>query len=130
MANNTNDPILDVSSMDIFRRILGDKWKFFAILHLFNGPKRFGELRYSLDSITQKVLTENLRELERVGVIYRTIYSSASPRVEYALTPLGEALRPTFLSSISWCLEYAQEYREGRITGVVSDPDEASSAQT
>jgi|GEM_PF-865633 len=113
MANNTD--ISRTSSMDILRRIFGDKWKFLTICHLFNGPMRFGELQYFLDSITKKVLTENLRELEQLGIIYRIIYPGSTTRVEYALTKLGKTLRPIIQSCNSWCLHYSHEYRQGLV---------------
>ena len=55
------------STFEIVRRLCGDKWKFLIICYLFNGPKRYGELQYHLDSIKPKVLTENLKELEDLG---------------------------------------------------------------
>ena len=60
------------STFEIVRRLCGDKWKFLIICYLFNGPKRYGELQYHLDSIKPKVLTENLKELEDLGIIQRT----------------------------------------------------------
>lgn len=99
------------TSFEIVRRVAGDKWKFLIICYLFNGPKRFGELQYHVDSITQKVLTENLRELEQMGIIERRTYQEAAPRVEYSLTHIGETLQPIFQSLIIWSLSYSREYR-------------------
>ena len=73
------------STFEIVRRLCGDKWKFLIICYLFNGPKRYGELQYHLDSIKPKVLTENLKELEDLGIIQRTSlvvwYSEAFPDI-------------------------------------------------
>ena len=78
------------STFEIVRRLCGDKWKFLIICYLFNGPKRYGELQYHLDSIKPKVLTENLKELEDLGIIQRTSYEGNTLHVEYCLTHLGE----------------------------------------
>ena len=73
MAGIVNDL---TSTFEIVRRLCGDKWKFLIICYLFNGPKRYGELQYHLDSIKPKVLTENLKELEDLGIIQRTSYDT------------------------------------------------------
>lgn len=99
------------SSFEIVRRICGDKWKFLLLCYLFNGPKRFGELQYHLDSIKQKVLTENLKELEQLGLICRISYPEVPPKVEYSLTALGDSLQPIFQELIIWGLNYSQEQR-------------------
>ena len=97
------------TSVEIIRRICGDKWKFLTICYLFNGPRRFGELLYHLDSITQKVLSENLRELESLGLIERICYQEVPRHVEYRLTETGKSLHPIFHDLIVWGLNYAQE---------------------
>lgn len=97
------------TSFEIIRRICGDKWKFLTICHLFNGPRRFGELLYHLDAITQKVLSENLRELESLGLIERICYQEIPKHVEYRLTEAGKSLQPIFHDLIVWGLNYAQE---------------------
>lgn len=58
------------------------------------GPKRFGELRKSLEGISQKVLTDSLRDMENDGILTRTVFPEVPPRVEYALSKLGETMRP------------------------------------
>ena len=97
------------STFEIVRRLCGDKWKFLIICYLFNGPKRYGELQYHLDSIKPKVLTENLKELEDLGIIQRTSYEGNTLHVEYCLTHLGETLQPIFQELIMWGLNYSQE---------------------
>ena len=69
--------------------LLSDKWTMLVICSLAGGPKRFGELRRRLDGITQKMLTQTLRGLERDGLLTRTVYATTPPSVEYALTGLG-----------------------------------------
>ena len=101
-----------ISSFEIIRRISGDKWKFLIITHLFNGKRRFSELLYYIDSISKKVLAENLRELEHLGILYRVTYDDAIPKVEYSLTSIGYSLQPVFQSLILWSLNYATAYKE------------------
>jgi DNA-binding HxlR family transcriptional regulator len=100
------------SSFEVIRRISGDKWKFLIICYLFNGHKRFGELQYHIDSITKKVLTENLRELEDMAIIKRKVYPVNTYHVEYSLTKIGYTLQPIFQSLIIWSLSYSNEYRQ------------------
>lgn len=66
------------------------------------GTKRFGELRKQLDGITQGMLTNQLRELEQDGLIYRVIYNEIPPKVEYSLTPYGESLEPILKEMCRW----------------------------
>ena len=75
-------------------KVIGNKWKLLIIGNLLQRPWRFNELRKSLDGISQKVLTTCLRALEEDGLITRTVYPEIPPRVEYALSELGEGMRP------------------------------------
>ena len=70
-------------------QLIGNKWKLLIIRNLLVRPWRFNELQKSLDGISQKVLTDNLRSMETDGIITRTVYAEVPPRVEYALSPLG-----------------------------------------
>jgi DNA-binding HxlR family transcriptional regulator len=69
--------------------VLSDKWTLLVICRLADGPRRFGELRRGIDGVTQKMLTQTLRSLERDGLVVRTVFATAPPSVEYALTDLG-----------------------------------------
>lgn len=71
---------------------IADKWTTLVIGLLEAGPRRFSELQRGIDGISQKMLTQTLRSLERDGLVQRTIYAEVPPRVEYTLTPLGETL--------------------------------------
>ena len=75
-------------------QLIGSKWKLLIIRNLLDLPWRFKELQKSLTGISQKVLTDSLRSMEADGIIQRTVYPEVPPRVEYALSPLGETLRP------------------------------------
>ena len=73
---------------------------------LFTGTKRFGELKKSLNGISQKVLTANLRDMEKDGLLTRKAYAEVPPRVEYTLTDMGESLRPILAAMFDWGMAY------------------------
>lgn len=81
---------------------IGDKWTTLIIGMLEDKPKRFSELKRGIGGISQKMLTQTLRSLERDGVVKRTLYPEVPPRVEYALTPLGETLCEPIAAIIRW----------------------------
>lgn len=74
--------------------LISDRWKVLIIRDLLDGTKRFGELKKSIGSISQKVLTSNLREMEADGLVNRKVYAEVPPRVEYTLTDTGCSLKP------------------------------------
>lgn len=82
--------------------VIGGKWKPVITWYLLGGTKRFGELRKSVPDATQKMLTQQLRELERDGIVSRKIFRQIPPRVEYALTPYGQTLRPVMAELCQW----------------------------
>ena len=82
--------------------LIGSKWKLLIIRNLLLRPWRFNELKKDLDGISQKVLTDNLRALESDGIITRTVYPEVPPRVEYALSEIGETLKPILDSMAEW----------------------------
>ena len=83
-------------------QLIGSKWKLLIIRNLLMRPWRFNELKKSLDGISQKVLTDSLRSLEEDGIITRTVYPEVPPRVEYALSELGETMRPILNAMQEW----------------------------
>ena len=89
-------------SVETALQYAGDKWKFLIIHDLLSGTKRFGELKESVGSITQKVLTQKLRELEEDGMLLRQTYSEVPPRVEYSLTELGISFQPVIDAMMEW----------------------------
>lgn len=86
--------------------LIGSKWKLLIIRNLLNRPWRFNELQKDLEGISQKVLTDSLRSMEADGIITRTVFPEVPPRVEYALSPLGESLRPIINAMAEWGTEY------------------------
>ncbi|MDD3307096.1 MAG: helix-turn-helix domain-containing protein [Acetobacterium sp.] len=88
--------------------LIGNKWKLLIIQNLLSRAYRFGELRNGVPGISQKVLTDNLRALESDGLITRTVYPEVPPRVEYALSDLGNSLRPLFKSMEDWGNSYKE----------------------
>ena len=87
-------------------QIIGSKWKLLIMRNLLQRPWRFNELRSSLDGISQKVLTDSLRSMEADGIITRTVYPEVPPKVEYALSPLGESMRPVINTMQAWGMAY------------------------
>ena len=87
-------------------QLIGNKWKLLIIRNLLVRPWRFNELQKSLDGISQKVLTDSLRSMESDGLITRTVYAEVPPRVEYALSELGESMRPILNSMQTWGESY------------------------
>ena len=87
-------------------QLIGSKWKLLIIRNLRARPWRFNELRKDLEGISQKVLTDSLREMEADGIITRTVYPEVPPRVEYALSPLGETLGPILDAMAQWGNDY------------------------
>src|SRR5713226_2974082 len=83
-------------------RILGGRWKAAVLDQLFQGQKRFSELKRAVPGITQRTLTQQLRDLQCTGIVERTVYPDMPPKVAYAITPLGESLRPVLDAMCRW----------------------------
>lgn len=89
--------------------LIGNKWKVLIIRDLLTGTKRFGELKKSIGSVSQKVLTSQLRAMEEDGLIHREVYAEVPPRVEYSLTELGWSLQPILDAMVSWGNNYKNQ---------------------
>ena len=87
-------------------QMIGSKWKLLIMRDLLARPWRFNELKKDLEGISQKVLTDSLRSMEADGIITRTVYPEVPPRVEYALSDLGESMRPIMDAMEIWGTEY------------------------
>lgn len=103
MSDNKKIPNCPVETTLFF---LGNKWKILIIREIRQGTKRFNQLHKTLKPISQKVLTSNLRELERNGIISRKIYPVVPPKVEYSLTELGLTLTPVLDVMNNWGEKY------------------------
>lgn len=91
--------------------LIGSKWKVLILRDLMPGTKRFGELRRSIGSVSQKVLTAQLRDMEACGLVDRRVYAEVPPRVEYSLTELGRSLRPILDTMWAWGEAYKVKNR-------------------
>ena len=89
-------------------QLIGSKWKLLILRNLLARPWRFNELRKSLDGISQKVLTDSLRSMEEDGIITRTVFPEVPPHVEYALSELGESMRPIIKAMEDYGLRYKE----------------------
>ena len=86
--------------------LIGDKWKVLILRDLMLGTKRFGELKKSIGTVSQKVLTAQLRDMEANGLVHREVYAEVPPRVEYSLTELGQSLKPILDAMWDWGEDY------------------------
>ena len=86
--------------------LIGDKWKVLILRDLMDGTNRFGELKKSIGTVSQKVLTAQLRDMEEKGLLTRKVYAEVPPRVEYTLTETGYSLKPILDSMWAWGTDY------------------------
>lgn len=103
--------------MAFVRQVLdrvGDKWSMLIIGVLGDGPLRYTDLQRQIPGISQRMLTHTLRQLTEDGLITRTAYAEVPPRVEYALSPLGEGLREIVRRLIAWATDHYDEIRANR----------------
>jgi DNA-binding HxlR family transcriptional regulator len=87
--------------------IIGGRWKLMILRELCAGASRFGELQRGLKGVSEKVLAQHLRELEKDGIIQRTVYAEVPPKVQYSLTPSGKTLKPILDAMHEWGLKHS-----------------------
>lgn len=113
----------DIPPWDLFHKdcptrqvldVIGGRWSVLVILALKDGPERFGSIFEQVQGITQKMLTQTLRDLERDGLVQRTVYPAIPPRVEYSLTTEGETLRAPIEAIESWAYQHVQNILAAR----------------
>lgn len=102
-----------LAAREVLSRV-GDKWSVFVIALLGEGPKRFGEIKRTIEGISQRMLTLTLRALERDGLVTRTVFPTIPPRVDYALTPLGATLLEPVRALAAWALLHRQAIQNAR----------------
>ena len=96
-------------------QIIGNKWKILILRELMQGTKRLSELKKSIGTVSQKVLTEQLRDMEEKGILTRRVYAEVPPRVEYTLTETGHSLKPVLDILWAWGEIYqSRQSRQGR----------------
>ncbi|MFF2555987.1 winged helix-turn-helix transcriptional regulator [Nocardia sp. NPDC058058] len=93
---------------------VADKWSLLVIAYLEERTLRFSELKYKIDGVSQRMLSRTLRQLERDGLVDRTVYPTVPPRVDYALTPLGASLHTTIKSLVIWTEAHQNEIAAAR----------------
>ena len=106
MSEQKNAKPLPACPVETTLTLIGDKWKVLILRDLLPGTKRFGELKKSIGSVSQKVLTAQLRDVEESGLLSRKVYAEVPPRVEYTLTDLGYSLKPILDAMWNWGEEY------------------------
>jgi DNA-binding HxlR family transcriptional regulator len=102
-------------SMELTLDLIGGKWKALILWHLGENILRFSELRKTLPKVTQKMLTQQLRELEEHGLVKRFVYTQVPPKVEYSLTTTGKSLLPILTTLCQWGQDYATSAENCRI---------------
>ena len=114
---------IDHCPVDTALSVLGGKWKAMILFHLRTGPKRFNALRRLMPSVTQRMMTAHLRELERDGMVLRVVDASASPpAVEYSLTELGSSLTPILTAMAEWGRLYELRWPAARTRAFKVNP--------
>jgi DNA-binding HxlR family transcriptional regulator len=106
MSNSSINPEKETCPAQETLQLITGRWKVLILRELFAGMQRFNQLQRSLTGITQKVLTQQLRELEADGIIHREVYAEVPPRVEYSLTALGETLKPIIMEMHHWNIQH------------------------
>lgn len=115
MSADEENPVQSVCSaekssclVEATLKVISGRWKVLILQELCCGVKRFGELKRALHPITEKMLAQQLREMEKDGIVHRQIYLQAPPRVDYSLTPLGKSLQPILQAMHDWGAMYTQ----------------------
>lgn len=98
--------------VEITLSIIGSKWKVLILRELYNGTQRFSELSRGISGITQKMLTQQLRQMEKDGIVNRKVYPVVPPRVEYSFTQTGKSLKPILNAMCKWGSTYKSSRRE------------------
>lgn len=110
-------------------KLIGGRWKIVILWYLFQGVHRYSELRRTLTGITQKVLTQQLRDMERDGIVARTVYAEVPPKVEYSVTPLGLSLKPVVEAMHRWGIEHSFQKGCPNLDAIIAGPKLISRCQ-
>ena len=104
--------------------VLGGKWKLLILSYLLDKPRRYGELRRLMPEITEKMLIQELRDLETDGIVARTVHQTVPPRVDYSLTEQGQRVRPVFAELVGWGMHHLGCQEAALGTGTTAVPSE------
>ena len=111
MTSKYSESGLPLCPVETTLTLIGDKWKVLILRDLMNKTLRFGELKRSIGTVSQKVLTAQLRDLEHDGLVHREVFAEVPPRVEYSLTDTGRSLEPVIDSMRIWGESYQKAMR-------------------
>jgi|SRR6516225_7843732 len=111
-------PVSAAHDVEAALRLLEGRWKLVILFHLFGGKvMRFSELERAIPNVTQKMLGQQLRQMEKDGIVVRKVYRQVPPKVEYSLTPWGQALCPALDAILKWAdLRHQSASRSGKST--------------
>lgn len=109
-TSQSTAPNLPACPVETTLTLISDKWKVLILRDLLTGTKRFGELRKSIGTVSQKVLTSQLRQMKESGLLTLKVYAEVPPRVEYTLTELGYSLKPIMDAMWAWGENYKKQY--------------------
>ena len=109
-TSQSTAPNLPACPVETTLTLISDKWKVLILRDLLTGTKRFGELRKSIGTVSQKVLTSQLRQMKESGLLTRKVYAEVPPRVEYTLTELGYSLKHIMDAMWAWGENYKKQY--------------------
>lgn len=126
------DPIkrLPVLPAERALKVISGRWKAIILYHLFDGPRRLSELKRLMPDISQKVLIQQLREMEEHGMVHREIFRQVPPRVDYSATPLGFSFEPVLLALCDWGRRHAAELDDlDRLADCALEPPWRASVQ-
>ena len=103
---------LPICPVETAAKVIGSKWRLMILRELMRGTRRYSELQRGIPEISQKVLTENLKAMEKDGIVIRTAYAEVPPRVEYSLSPLGADIKHVMKSLAEWGVKYQETVRQ------------------
>ena len=122
------------ATLTVAQRLVTGKWKFIILWRLSEGTRRFNELQKQIPNISQGILTQQLRELERGGIVFREVYKEVPPKVEYSLTNIGQSFIPILNDIFEWITNYnkktKQELPSTKKATILKNDDTASAVNT
>jgi DNA-binding HxlR family transcriptional regulator len=127
MAHRKNLPLLPIERA---LKAISGRWKAVILYHLLGSPKRLSELRRLIPHVSQKMLVQQLRDMEEHGLVHRKIFAQVPPRVDYSATELGLSLEPVMLTLCAWGQRHAAELKElDRVADCVVRPVHVQEAE-